>query len=120
MYVKLESRGYRILLLFFILLPPPPRSTLFPYTTLFRSNADLRRPRRGGARGRRLARDGIGVLAAPACRDRRQLLRRPVRVRRPHASRDAALDRAVRAASHAGIGRLRARFGGLIAPLSAV
>src|SRR5207248_5596851 len=26
------------LLLFFIILPPPPRSTLFPYTTLFRSS----------------------------------------------------------------------------------
>src|SRR5699024_12610195 len=25
------------LLFFFLLLPPPPRSTLFPYTTLFRS-----------------------------------------------------------------------------------
>src|SRR5207247_11164508 len=26
-----------LLLLFFLLIPPPPRSTLFPYTTLFRS-----------------------------------------------------------------------------------
>src|SRR5690348_18199820 len=25
--------------LFFLLMPPPPRSTLFPYTTLFRSRA---------------------------------------------------------------------------------
>src|SRR5439155_22338445 len=25
------------LLLFFLMIPPPPRSTLFPYTTLFRS-----------------------------------------------------------------------------------
>src|SRR5207245_9079061 len=24
--------------LFFLMIPPPPRSTLFPYTTLFRSN----------------------------------------------------------------------------------
>src|SRR5439155_19801466 len=34
------------------LLPPPPRSTLFPYTTLFRSGDHRRRllpPRRGGA-----------------------------------------------------------------------
>src|SRR5207237_9310791 len=29
---------------FFLMIPPPPRSTLFPYTTLFRSPAD-------GARG---------------------------------------------------------------------
>src|SRR5699024_12042863 len=28
-----------IIPLFFLLLPPPPRSTLFPYTTLFRSRA---------------------------------------------------------------------------------
>src|ERR1039458_5014735 len=27
----------RILLLFFLMMPQPPRSTLFPYTTLFRS-----------------------------------------------------------------------------------
>src|SRR5438046_3919204 len=27
--------------------PPPPRSTLFPYTTLFRSRADRRRPELG-------------------------------------------------------------------------
>src|SRR5438046_10011800 len=26
---------------FFLLIRPPPRSTLFPYTTLFRSNTDL-------------------------------------------------------------------------------
>src|SRR5947208_7097501 len=26
---------------FFLMLPPPPRSTLFPYTTLFRSDAVL-------------------------------------------------------------------------------
>src|SRR5437867_10296627 len=26
-----------ILLFFFLMIPPPPRSTLFPYTTLFRS-----------------------------------------------------------------------------------
>src|SRR5207249_10988529 len=28
---------YLFFLFFFLLLPPPPRSTLFPYTTLFRS-----------------------------------------------------------------------------------
>src|SRR5438034_6740188 len=40
------------LLLFCIRLPPPPRSTLFPYTTLFRS-------RRGAARGG----DGLTIRA---------------------------------------------------------
>src|SRR5438552_6237988 len=29
--------SFSILLFFFFLLPPPPSSTLFPYTTLFRS-----------------------------------------------------------------------------------
>src|SRR5207249_10597364 len=33
------------LLFFFLMLPPPPRSTLFPYTTLFRSPAHVDRPR---------------------------------------------------------------------------
>src|SRR5699024_12795480 len=35
-------------LLFFLIIPPPPSSTLFPYTTLFRS-----RPGRGRRRPRR-------------------------------------------------------------------
>src|SRR5947199_7253169 len=43
---------------FFLLIPPPPRSTLFPYTTLFRS-ADRGRGQRivarGGARKRESA-----------------------------------------------------------------
>src|SRR5690349_22179935 len=46
---------------FFLMLPPPPRSTLFPYTTLFRSRCAGRgrRPcgppatRAGGGRSRR-------------------------------------------------------------------
>src|SRR5437868_10675625 len=39
------------LFFFFLMMPPPPRSTLFPYTTLFRSRrggADLHGPERGG------------------------------------------------------------------------
>src|SRR5690349_24969117 len=39
--------------LFFILLRPPPRPPLFPYTTLFRSSAPARCPRRGPARASR-------------------------------------------------------------------
>src|SRR2546429_9597693 len=35
-----------MLTFFFLIIRPPPRSTLFPYTTLFRS---LRLPRRGAA-----------------------------------------------------------------------
>src|SRR5437867_10729719 len=40
---------------FFLLFRPPPRSTLFPYTTLFRS---LRRSRRSACRIRRALRRG--------------------------------------------------------------
>src|SRR5207237_10540175 len=32
-----------IILVFFLLLQPPPTSTLFPYTTLFRSRRNIRR-----------------------------------------------------------------------------
>src|SRR5947208_5723495 len=38
---------------FFLLIPPPPRSTLFPYTTLFRSRVSVHQ-----ARARRLHREG--------------------------------------------------------------
>src|SRR5437762_5999902 len=38
---------------FFLLIPRPPRSTLFPYTTLFRSRDSCRlRPARPGRHGR--------------------------------------------------------------------
>src|SRR5699024_12703341 len=41
-----------------IMIPPPPSSTLFPYTTLFRSRC-LRVLRRGGHRGRRARRQAV-------------------------------------------------------------
>src|SRR6266699_6476420 len=44
---------------FFLMIRRPPRSTLFPYTTLFRSRAhhlSLRRAHAGGVRGRQRAR----------------------------------------------------------------
>src|SRR3989449_5003985 len=50
-------------LFFFLMIRRPPRSTLFPYTTLFRSRARAgrrggpRRPRPGDGRARRLAQD---------------------------------------------------------------
>src|SRR5205814_9903997 len=54
-FCRLSSRccAHPLLLpFFFLMLPPPPRSTLFPYTTLFRS-----RPwRRGGPPRRRALR----------------------------------------------------------------
>src|SRR5437764_6017517 len=36
-------------LFFFLMIPPPPRSTLFPYTTLFRSKRRIPALPRGGA-----------------------------------------------------------------------
>src|SRR5438034_8702936 len=35
-------------IIFLLMIRPPPRSTLFPYTTLFRSEIRLRRAPRGG------------------------------------------------------------------------
>src|SRR3984893_11295816 len=59
--------------LFFLMIRRPPRSTLFPYTTLFRSQADVHsddaahpRPGRGLLRRVRDRRAGLGVGAAVA------------------------------------------------------
>src|SRR5215217_8531145 len=41
------------LIFFFLMIRRPPRSTLFPYTTLFRSRVDARRWGRGGSESRR-------------------------------------------------------------------
>src|SRR5256885_5795088 len=46
---------------FFLMIRRPPRSTLFPYTTLFRSPARRRRPRARHVQPRR-ARRGRGAL----------------------------------------------------------
>src|SRR5690348_18461719 len=43
---------YRLFLFFFLMLPRPPRSTLFPYTTLFRSYQYFCVPEYGTANGR--------------------------------------------------------------------
>src|SRR5690242_21628477 len=40
-----------LLLVFFLMFRRPPRSTLFPYTTLFRSQACSQRPSAAGAQG---------------------------------------------------------------------
>src|SRR5579859_600173 len=50
--VHADVQGF--LLLFFLMIPRPPRSTLFPYTTLFRSNSDVIRR--------------IHLCTKPACR----------------------------------------------------
>src|SRR5436189_1069278 len=50
-YISGVSSSFRGFVVFFLMLRPPPRSTLFPYTTLFRSHVDAEghlalRPRR--------------------------------------------------------------------------
>src|SRR5256885_6652914 len=47
---------YRSFFFFFLMIRRPPRSTLFPYTTLFRSRSGPRRPTRGRKSRRRSAR----------------------------------------------------------------
>src|SRR3989449_1125356 len=48
------------LFFFFLMIRRPPRSTLFPYTTLFRSHVRTGGPGRRGAPRRRLLRGGVG------------------------------------------------------------
>src|SRR3712207_7013271 len=72
---------------FFLMIRRPPRSTLFPYTTLFRSRpgTDRRRRHRGGARGagRRPAREGS---TGPAVGRRRLPDRKSTRLNSSHAN----------------------------------
>src|SRR2546422_5247881 len=51
------ARVFLCLFFFFLMIRRPPRSTLFPYTTLFRSRAAVREDRRGAPRHRR---HGVG------------------------------------------------------------
>src|SRR3712207_8252901 len=63
---------------FFLMIRRPPRSTLFPYTTLFRSRQQRRHDPLGSAAAVRTAavgqHDPVGQLADPALRARRQQL----------------------------------------------
>src|SRR3712207_8160007 len=56
---------------FFLMIRRPPRSTLFPYTTLFRSDGDGFRRHRQGPPGR--TGDGRQPRARPAVRTLRRL-----------------------------------------------
>src|SRR3712207_8220012 len=60
---------------FFLMIRRPPRSTLFPYTTLFRSGGVLRGGRRGGAPAGPDVEGGRGRLQRRRARDRRHLQR---------------------------------------------
>src|SRR6266566_7025898 len=56
---KHDYLSYIIFFFFFLMIRRPPRSTLFPYTTLFRSRAAA--PPRAGAASRRAAPDRCRV-----------------------------------------------------------
>src|SRR5436305_7120323 len=51
-----QHYNHRLSVFFFLMIRRPPRSTLFPYTTLFRSPSS--RPRAGGRPGRPARRPG--------------------------------------------------------------
>src|SRR5438046_6675385 len=46
------SSSFSATFVFLLMIPPPPRSTLFPYTTLFRSAGHSRRANRDDVEGR--------------------------------------------------------------------
>src|SRR3712207_8731367 len=67
---------------FFLMIRRPPRSTLFPYTTLFRSRGAQDRPstaRNGRHRSRHARRDGPGVRCDDAAGDVTRRRGRPAR-----------------------------------------
>src|SRR6266581_5928497 len=55
-YPPVFSLYFLLLLFFFLMIRRPPRSTLFPYTTLFRSYGQIRRQHRHRRLRRRLGR----------------------------------------------------------------
>src|SRR4029078_13736507 len=63
--------------LFFLMIRRPPRSTLFPYTTLFRSNPRLRRDRCRPQGVRRVAFGGAEIGRAHVCTPVTSLSRMP-------------------------------------------
>src|SRR5437762_9829940 len=66
------------LLFFFLMIRRPPRSTLFPYTTLFRTEPPPRHPRRPTAQVFRSSIAGHGPsTASAACRHVRDRRRAP-------------------------------------------
>src|SRR3712207_7190592 len=72
----MECLVYYYGLVFFLMIRRPPRSTLFPYTTLFRSPRSPRRPRASTGRARRKdtastsRRSGLMPPSSPVARRR--------------------------------------------------
>src|SRR5215510_15217403 len=74
--IDLSFFGF-FLFFFFLMIRPPPRSTLFPYTTLFRSTRRLPARRSGRSGGRAQG-------SAQGARPRRQLDRKSTRLNSSH------------------------------------
>src|SRR3712207_8037416 len=74
-----------MVLFFFLMIRRPPRSTLFPYTTLFRSERDRRQD--GGALGLRRAPERQRAVVRPSDRLRRRHRRSPHRPGPPRPDR---------------------------------
>src|SRR5207302_9248203 len=69
-FCLLSSSSYLFFFFFFLMIPRPPRSTLFPYTTLFRSPSGPP-AREGGRTGRRCPGTPARSLPAASSRDRK-------------------------------------------------
>src|SRR5690606_40677592 len=82
-FVQTHFSSYCARLFFLLLIRRPPRSTLFPYTTLFRSPGLARRGRPASRRGAAGARPRTGHAVAPT-------------VARRHAHAGAGADAVVR------------------------
>src|SRR6267142_6409125 len=106
-----------IFFFFFLMIRRPPRSTLFPYTTLFRSRARAlaTRPRADDARAahRRARRTaGAATCRASTCRDRS---RAPIRAGLRRSLRARAADARHQPPARSRANRTTARHGNVMA-----
>src|SRR5215813_14708695 len=77
--IQLLENDVTFFFFFFLMIRRPPRSTLFPYTTLFRSSRRARL-----ARGRGPATGARGLASAESRVDRRRLDRKSTRLNSSH------------------------------------
>src|SRR2546430_10189697 len=60
LFIYIDTRFLRYYIFFFLMIRRPPRSTLFPYTTLFRSGGAPTSEFRGDDHGREEGQDELG------------------------------------------------------------
>src|SRR2546427_5777247 len=73
-----------IFFFFFLMIRRPPRSTLFPYTTLFRSRRSARLHRGGGGDGQAVGARCAGAQGHPAAHRRARRDRKSTRLNSSH------------------------------------